>query len=294
MIQRAIYYGEGLFTSFRSLNGKLIFLEEHLKRLQEAFAFATSTFFFSSSWEQLKIEIIEGLRSLLALKKSEDYYFRIMLIPSQNDLEDKCWNVLIESSPLTQLNLASSSKDQVKKLYQSSQIRSENFYLHPSLKSPKLQDYLLELKREGLDKNKNDELFYLSEKKHLTETMTSNIFIYFDDEKKFFTPQLDSRILQGVIRSKFIKYLKENKIDLVEKDLSLENLINSDLIILTNSVKILSLANEVNYKADKIQIKKNIQVNKCKSFYSKLRKEFIEGILGQGLTEIFEENYNLK
>jgi len=85
---------------------------------------------------------------------------------------------------------------------------------------------LMKYKRKGFD-----EVIFLNEKGEVAEGSFTNIFIKKNDI--FLTPPIKSGILSGVYR----KYFLQKEINAKEMKLSIQDLINSDEIILMNSVR---------------------------------------------------------
>jgi len=69
----------------------------------------------------------------------------------------------------------------------------------------------------------------------VTETTRANIFLEIDGA--IITPSLSSTILSGVARSLFINSLKDEKIEVIEKNISLDDVLNASEIITINSVR---------------------------------------------------------
>ena len=91
----------------------------------------------------------------------------------------------------------------------------------------------------NIDKLEKDEVFqYLNNNKNqITEGATSNIFVVV--ENKIYTPKLSCGLLNGIVR----QYIISNY-DVIESEIDLEFLNNTDEIFLTNSLfGIMSVSN---------------------------------------------------
>ncbi|MGB5288762.1 MAG: aminotransferase class IV, partial [Ignavibacteriaceae bacterium] len=75
------------------------------------------------------------------------------------------------------------------------------------------------------------EVLYLNEKNELAEGSRSNIFLKKDN--LWFTPTLNSGALPGIYRKFFIK----NNINISEKNIKIEDLLNADRLLLTNALR---------------------------------------------------------
>ena len=97
------------------------------------------------------------------------------------------------------------------------------------------------------------------EKKMITEATTSNIWMI--KNKNLFTPPLTKNILPGVTRKIVFQIANVLNIKASEKNISMNTLVNSDGVFLTNSSSLLLLANKIDnltLKTDKDKISKLI------------------------------------
>ena len=89
----------------------------------------------------------------------------------------------------------------------------------------------------------------------ITEATTSNIWMI--KNKNLFTPPLTKNILPGVTRKIVFQIAKDLNIKATEKNISMNTLVNSDGVFLTNSSSLLLLANKIDnlkLKTDKDKI----------------------------------------
>ena len=82
---RAVLFGETIFTTLRTYNGKILFLKDHLNRLK-----MNLDYFYNENtihWEALRLQIINGISQLsqkLQINKM-DISLRITLYPFNDD-----------------------------------------------------------------------------------------------------------------------------------------------------------------------------------------------------------------
>jgi anthranilate/para-aminobenzoate synthase component I/branched-subunit amino acid aminotransferase/4-amino-4-deoxychorismate lyase len=69
----------------------------------------------------------------------------------------------------------------------------------------------------------------------VTETTRANIFIELDGI--IVTPHLDNHLLAGIARASFLSYLKENRIEFMEKEIPLQDLLRATEVVSINSVR---------------------------------------------------------
>ncbi|MDV4152666.1 aminotransferase class IV [Clostridium sp. AL.422] len=85
------------------------------------------------------------------------------------------------------------------------------------------------LEREEALKNGYDEVLFLNEYGFVAEGSISNIFVVKED--KIFTPNVECGLLPGVVRRFII-----DEFQVVEKEITLEELYNADEVFITNSL----------------------------------------------------------
>lgn len=91
-----------------------------------------------------------------------------------------------------------------------------------------------------------DECIFLNTKGYVTEGATSNIFIV--KNKTIYTPKISDGILEGTMRTLIIKKCMEKNIKIIEKSLSLEEVLNGDEIFLSNSLMGILKVNSIENK----------------------------------------------
>ena len=203
-----------LFESVLIENRKPFLLEEHLNRLKNAAEY----FLFNYNFKDIHESITKAAEKLEPDKK---YKMKITL--------DKWGSTNIYNSEINAGN------DKVKVAVSNKRIDSKNKYQYFKTTNRKMYD-------EELKKYKNKgfyEVIFLNEKGDIAEGSFTNIFIKKDNS--WFTPQIESGILNGIYRD----YLLKNKILYKEKSLSLNDLKNADKAMLVNSVRGEVIVNEI-------------------------------------------------
>lgn len=185
-------------------NGEYTFLKEHLERLEK-----TSNFFlFRYDKESIKEKLLD------TVKKYPDgkYKVRINLY--------KYGHLKIDVEPIEY-----EEKEYFKVLLYPKKIFSKNreFNFKTSIR---------DMYNEGYEYAKSkgyDEVIFMNNKDQITEGSFTNIFYKKDDN--WYTPALECGLLNGIYR----KYWLENGAQ--EKITTLDDLLNADEIVLTNSVR---------------------------------------------------------
>ena len=228
-IKRAINFGDGFFETIRIVNGDVLFIESHLKRIFKALKILKI-----SNSENFNAEIIKAkIKELLLYNKIDSggrvkiYFFRSGLgtyLPVTNEISFiiECFHL---ENNLYQLNkkgfLVDIFYDYQKQINNLSAFKTSNSLL-----------YVL-ASIYANDNDLNDTLI-LNEKKYIIESSNSNIFLFLKDS--IITPALNSGCIAGIMREEIIKIINFLDIKIIERDISLEDLMNSKEIFLTNVI----------------------------------------------------------
>ena len=228
-IKRAINFGDGFFETIRIVNGDVLFIESHLKRIFKALKILKI-----SNSENFNSEIIKAkIKELLLHNKIDSggrvkiYFFRSGLgtyLPVTNEISFiiECFHL---ENNLYQLNkkgfLVDIFYDYQKQINNLSAFKTSNSLL-----------YVL-ASIYANDNDLNDTLI-LNEKKYIIESSNSNIFLFIKDS--IITPALNSGCIAGIMRDEIIKIINFLDIKIIERDISLEDLMNSKEIFLTNVI----------------------------------------------------------
>jgi branched-chain amino acid aminotransferase len=210
-----ILRGYGVFDFFRAIDGKPIYLEEHLDRFENSTQKMNLTLPYSR--EHLRSHVLDMIRlhehKLLGIKLlctggySEDGY------------EPTTPNVFMLAKPFKMLpdgkTLKLMTVEHVREL---SDIKTTNYVVPikaiPQLKAGGFDDVLYH--KDGL----------------VSESSRSNVFIV--KGEKVITPK--SNILHGITRNNVIKVIK-NHFDFEEHDFSLTDLLEADEVFISSSTK---------------------------------------------------------
>jgi branched-chain amino acid aminotransferase len=227
---RAFRYGDGLFESFRLINGEIPFLNQHLLRLKRGMKLLSY-----NPCDCLSEEILLEFISDLCVKNHIEGSARIRLSVFRKDgglyaPESNDFDYIIESSPLehnsyqldTKGLIIGISKTVRKPINQLSEIKSSNALL-------------MVLAAQEAKKQKWNEALLLNDKGNIAEATSSNLFIVKD--KTIFTPPISDGALDGVMRQQIAKIIKDSSYHLRVKSISPSELESADEIFLTNSVK---------------------------------------------------------
>jgi branched-subunit amino acid aminotransferase/4-amino-4-deoxychorismate lyase len=211
-------YGWGLFETMRSLNGKIVYFDEHLRRIKNSCAGVRLKFPYS-------INKAKGIiKEAVKINGFKDSYVRLTFFKTIN-----ARGILI---------IAKKYKPFSTKIYKSG-FRACISALRQDEKSPLAQIkttsrilYQLsytEAKRRGFD-----EALILNNKNYIAEGSRANIFLV--KNKRIFTPSVNCGCLSGITRKVIFDLARESGVNITEGNLSINDLKGADEVFLTSSL----------------------------------------------------------
>ncbi|MCG8574227.1 MAG: aminotransferase class IV [Flavobacteriales bacterium] len=226
---RAHLYGDGLFESIRVINGTVVNLDNHIKRLlggMEALKMNIPSNFTSQLFETEisalleKNEIDRGGFVRLSVDRRAGGKF----LPLTNDVD-----YFIEARALPNnryvLNEEGYKIDQYedikKSINQLSAFKTKNSLIYILAK--------LKAQEKGLD-----DLLIQNDKMGIIEGGSSNLFVI--SNGVLYTPGLDLGCLGGTMRMQIINLALENDIKVYECNIAPQNLLVADEVFLTNAI----------------------------------------------------------
>ncbi len=227
---RAFLYGDGLFESIRVINGRVINIENHMKRLFEGMkalcmnipAEYTADFFekeINTLLDQNEIDM--GGRVRLSVDRKPGgfftpftndvaYYIEAYSLPNNKyQLNEKGYMIDQYEDIKKQINVLSSYKT-----------KNGLIYIMAKLKA----------KERGLD-----ELLIQNDKMGIIESGSANLFVI--SNGVLYTPGLDLGCMGGTMRMQIINLAIANNIKVYECNISPQNLLVADEVFLTNAIQ---------------------------------------------------------
>jgi branched-subunit amino acid aminotransferase/4-amino-4-deoxychorismate lyase len=218
VFETGFLYGWGLFETMRSYQGGIVYLNEHLKRMQASSKLIKIKFPYPLA------KIREAVKKTIKINSLQDAYIRINLWKSGHGSEISIIAKKYESYP---------SQKYKKGFYcQISQFRNNEGTFLIKIKSNNYLIYqlaYLEAKNKGFD-----EAILLNNRGFVAEASRSNIFLV--KEARLFTPSLECGCLDGITRKVVFDLAKKYNLKIDEGNFTLQDLYNSDEIFLTNSL----------------------------------------------------------
>jgi len=226
---RGLRYGDGLFETMKLKSGQLVFDNEHFARLWKGLGVLQFVVPKHFTPEKLQEEIIQ-----LATKNQHEKNARIRLTIFRGsgglyDTADHSPNYIIETWPLPDSNgdLNSNGLDigiytAVKKSCDIlSNLKTNNFlpYVMAALEAKK---------------QKWNDAVILNSNDRICDSSIANIFLI--KEATIYTPALSEGCVAGITRKHIITQLPLAGYSCIEKEITVEELLNADEVFLTNSI----------------------------------------------------------
>lgn len=241
-------FGYGLFETIKYKNERLIFFEDHYKRLKNSSRILRMN--FPAELAELKEWVLNTLaknnlknaRVKIILSKKFDGKFNLVIMTSELDESNKSFRLICKKFD-----------------------SSEN-HIFLRYKTTSRVDYhlaFLEVQEAGYD----DALF-MNIKNELSECSRSNIFLVMED--KIITPDLSSGILPGITREKIILLAKKNAIVVEEKKVSYLYLNKAKSVFVTNAIIGIQPVSEIKFEDRLFSFEISQIFEGIKSFYEDL------------------------
>lgn len=227
---RAFHYADGVFESFRVVNGKACFLPIHFKRALsglEAMKIVLPEDLDVDRFQELVAELIEknniskGGRGRFTVFRAGPGHYQ----PKGNDAD-----YTIELYEYADNDYTLNDEGYIVDIYPEIKKPVNMLSVYKSLNA---QVYIM----ASLWCKQNDlnDCLLLNDKGNIIETSCANIFIV--SNGVLYTPHLDDGCVGGTMRMHVINSALENEIKVYECSLTPQNLLAADEIFLTNAIK---------------------------------------------------------
>lgn len=228
---RALKFGDGVFETFRMVNGAIIFWEDHYFRLMSSMRMLRMEIPMNFTLEHLEEEV---RKTVLENPGSQDKH-RVRLTVFRNDggryaPKTNEISYLIETTPLDSPFYLIGDKTYEVELY-------KDFYVNKDILSNlKTTNKILHVVASVFAKeNKYDNCLLVNTEKQVVEFINGNIFLVKDKLVK--TPPLADGCLNGIIRKKILEILSATEeFQVLEESISPFELQKADEMFVTNSI----------------------------------------------------------
>jgi len=225
---RSLRYGDGLFETMKMVKGNIINKVFHFERLFNGLE--VLQFEFPKNFNAVFLE--EKINDLVKKNKhSVSARIRLMLFRGNGgifDPENLHPNYIIESWPLPN-EMEWNENGLVVDVFPEARKSCDSF---SNLKSNNYLPYVM----AGLyaKKNKLNDCIVLNSFDRVCDSGIANIFTV--EEDTIFTPPLSEGCVAGVMRRWMLEKFDLKKYKIIEKTLSINDIINADELFLTNSI----------------------------------------------------------
>jgi branched-chain amino acid aminotransferase len=239
---RAFRYADGLFETIRIINGKAVFLSNHVHRAKkglEAFKITVPSILLDD--EKLAATIQElalknaiekgGICRLIVWRDSEGRYM------PDNDNSD----YLLEISPYPNNLFVLSKSGKSIEIYH--EMRKQNNFLsqYKTLNSQLNVMAAVEARNKGLD-----DTLVCNEEGMIIESTNSNVFIV--SNGTIYTPPLSDGCVGGTMRMNIINAALELKLSVYESSLNQQHFLMANEILLSNAIVGIDWVNAFKHK----------------------------------------------
>lgn len=225
---RSLRYGDGLFETMKIIKGKIINKEFHFERLFNGLALLQ--FDLPQNFNRIFLE--KKINRLVKKNKhSASARIRLMIFRGDGgifDPENLHPNYIIESWPLLN-EMQINENGLIVDVFPGAKKSCDSF---SNLKSNNYLPYLM----AGLyaKKNKINDCVVLNSFGRVCDSAIANIFIIKKD--KIFTPPLSEGCVAGVMRRWMLEKFDLKKYRILEKNISIMDILTADEFFLTNSI----------------------------------------------------------
>ena len=232
VFNRGLAYGDALFETIKTLNGKILFWEDHYFRLMASMRILRMEIPMTFTPEFLESQILE----LVSHHNSDSNSFRVKFTVFRNQggfytPNSNAVSYFITAEPLpTDLYLLNTSDYRIELF--------KDFYITPGLLSTlKSNNKLLNVLGSVYAKeNQYDNCLLLNTNKNIVEALNGNLFLVKDNVIK--TPPLDDGCLKGIMRKQILEIIgKIPDFECVEASISPFELKKADELFVTNVIQ---------------------------------------------------------
>lgn len=218
-------YGAGLFETMRSYNGKVFSLDDHLDRL-----------FASAAALSIKIDhdrkfISDAIYNLLDANNLRDARLRLTVSSGSMSLAQ-------ENKQATMLITATQLQPYPKEYYEKGVLVTLCPYRQntndPTCGHKTTSYFPRMLALQNAHQKRAAEALWFTTDNRLAEGCVSNVFLVKDS--KVCTPPLHTPVLSGIARKTICKLALRDSIELVEKNLNINDILAAEEIFITNVI----------------------------------------------------------
>lgn len=238
---RGLRYGDGLFETLKMANSKLILEDEHFARLWKGMAVLQFDVSKHFTPDKLQQEIV-----ILAKKNGHEKAARIRLNIFRGDgglydIKNHTPNYIIQSWALPVGSGEWNSNGMVAGIYEEAKKVCD---ILSNLKHNNYLPYVLGALKAK--KEKWNDAVILNSYGRICDSTIANIFLVNGDVIS--TPALNEGCVAGIMRKKIIQELTNINCNVIEKEITTNDLVNADEVFFTNSIYNIRWVQRINDK----------------------------------------------
>ena len=235
-----LLYGDGVFEGIRAYNGVVFKLKEHIDRLYKS---AHPIFL---KIPLTKAELTEAVLETLRKNKLTNAYIRLVVTRGVGDLgldPRKCpkATIIIITEPLLQLHSVEKVENGINTIITWVKRNPVDSATHEMKSLNYLNSILGKIEANNTDA---DEAICLDKTGYVVEGVGENIFIVRCG--KLITPPVSSGALDGITRALIIRLTKKLEIDVIERNITPNELFTADEVFFTGTAAEVAPIREVN------------------------------------------------
>ncbi|OGX18462.1 MAG: hypothetical protein A3K83_05575 [Omnitrophica WOR_2 bacterium RBG_13_44_8b] len=213
-----VLYGFGVFETMRSYNSRIVYFDEHLKRIKN------SSHLIAIRFPYTRRRLKQIIRKTVKINRVRDAYVRLTLWKSTQQADTLIVVKKYDPFPLQKYKTGFSAGV--------SSFRQNEFSFFPGIKTTDRLLYELSLQEA---KNRGfDEAVILNSRGYISEATRSNIF--FVKDKALFTPKSECGCLDGITRNIIFDFARDSKIKIYQGNFTIQDLYRAEEAFLTNSL----------------------------------------------------------
>lgn len=239
---RAFRYADGLFETIRIINGKPVFIANHIHRIKKGLESFKITLPEILLDEEKLIEIIKELALKNAIEKGGVCRLIVWRDSDGRYMPDTDnSNYLIEITPYPNNLFVLSKSGKSIEIYQ--EMRKQNNFLsqYKTLNSQLNVMAAVDARNKGLDDN-----LISNEEGMIIESTNSNVFIV--SNGTIYTPPLSDGCVGGTMRMNIINAALELKLSVYESSLNQQHFLMANEILLSNAIVGIDWVNAFKHK----------------------------------------------
>ena len=239
---RSFRYGDGFFETIKVVDGKILLKDLHFERIKNSFKILKLQFPKHFNFEILEQDILQTVKknNHQSLARVRINFFR-----KEGELFDANnhqVNILIQSFELNEAFNELNKNGLMIDVYLDAKKSTDIF---SNIKSNNYLPYTMAA--IWAKENKLNDALLLNFNNQVADSCIANIFLVVGENIN--TPSLSSGCVDGVMRKHIIQQLLHNNIAIIEKSITIDDVLKADEVFLTNAIKGISWVKQCGNKS---------------------------------------------